>query len=80
MKRFMPFLLLLLVSWQSQAQTNDIQQMEHFKAQIDSALQDKNAAKATFIYGQIVALCRVNRSFEHELIENLYYYGMWATS
>jgi len=54
-------LFLFFVTWQGHAQTDDRQQMESYRAQIDSALQERNAANAAFLYGQVVALCRVNR-------------------
>ena len=72
-------LLLLLVAWQGRAQTYDIQQMEYYKTQIGSALQEKNALQAAFLYGQVVALCRVNPLFENELPDNLFNYGLWST-
>ena len=77
--------ILLLFSFISvQAQTeekkSDLQLMESYIMQIDSAIQEINASKIASIYGMIVTLCRESPIFENELPENMYQYGMWSTN
>jgi len=52
--------------------------MELYKAQIDSATEERNVSKMASTYGKIVNLCRENSMFENQLPENLYQYGMWS--
>ena len=74
-------LLLLLTAWQAQAQErlSPLQQMEFYRAQIDSAQRERNASKTASVYEKMVTICRESPVFEHELPENLFLYGMWST-
>ena len=82
MKKILIFLM-LFAGWQVQAQSVDklspLQQIEYYKAQIDSANQERNALKIAAIYGEIVALCRETPVLEEKLPEYLYEYGTWST-
>ena len=77
-----PVLFLLLTLWQAQAQEKlpPLRQMEYYRAQIDSARQERNASKMASVYGKIVSLCRENPVLENELPENLCNYGIWSTN
>ena len=76
--------MLFIAVWQVQAQDierfSPQQQMEFYKAQIESAEQERNASKIAFSYGEIVTLCRENSFYTNELLENLYNYGIWSNN
>ena len=79
MSKTIPLLFLfLLVPAQAQEKLSPQQQMDYYRAQTDSAGQERNASKTASVYGRMVTLCRDNPVFENELPEILYLYGMWS--
>ena len=55
------------------------QQIAIYKAQVNSAENENDAAKMAYLYGEMVRLCKENSTLENELPESLFNYGMWST-
>ncbi|MCL2098132.1 MAG: tetratricopeptide repeat-containing sensor histidine kinase [Bacteroidales bacterium] len=79
MKKTFLILMLMFAAGVAQGQAHVEKQLEYFKAQIDSAQQERNALKIAAAYANIVALCRSHSSFDDIFSENLYNYGLWST-
>ena len=64
---------------QGGARVSPQQQMEFYKAQLDSAEHERSVSKMAAVFGNIVALCRESQAFESDFPTYLYLYGMWST-